>query len=102
VNAVLIWVFFAVISIVLAGVALLTSRARAGRRDRTSKLSLETEVDYQARNDRIPNLEETLKLYAFPQKESFGADAEHSTPSSAPVSAANQYYPAASARKDVA
>lgn len=97
-----IWIIFAVISIALSGVALVASRDRAIRRNRASGRSLETEVDYQARNDRIPNLEETLKLYAFPQKESFGADAEHSTPSSAPVSAANQYYPAASARKDVA
>jgi len=97
-----IWPILAVIFIVLPGVALLTSRARASRRDRTSELSLETEVDYQARNDRIPNLEETLKLYAFPQKESLGADAEHSAPSSAPVSAVSQYYSAASAQKDVA
>jgi hypothetical protein len=85
----LIWIIFAVISIALLGVALVTSRDRASRRNRTSKPSLETEVDYQARNDRIPNLEETLKVYGFPQKEGFEVDAAHPTPSPAPVAVGN-------------
>jgi hypothetical protein len=76
---VLILIIFAVISIAVLAIALVASRGRASRRNRTSELSLETEVDYKARNDRIPNLEETLKVYGFPQKERFEAHAAQTT-----------------------
>jgi hypothetical protein len=89
VNAVLIWVIFVVLFISVSGVAFVISRGRTSRRNRTSELSLASEVDYQARNDRIPNLEETLKLYAFPQKERFEEGPEGSAPSSTPVSVGN-------------
>jgi hypothetical protein len=90
---VLIWIIFAVISVAVSAVALVTSRDRASRRNRASGRSLETEVDYQARNDRIPNLEETLKVYGFPQKEGLELDAALPTPSPAPIAVGNSYYP---------
>ncbi len=81
----LVWIIFAVISIVVLGIALVASRGRASRRNSTSEVWSETEVDYKARSDRIPNLEETLKIYAFPQRD--GSET-HATPSLQPVSVA--------------
>ena len=63
----LIWTIFVVISLAVLGIALVAFRGRASRRNRTSEVWAETEVDYKARDDLIPNLEETLKIYAFPQ-----------------------------------
>ena len=50
-----------------------------------SEVWSETEVDYKARDDLIPNLEETLKMYGFPQREGSEAHAEQATPSPQPV-----------------
>ncbi len=61
----LIWVIVSVVSIVLVGSVLLASKARASRRNRTAEVWSETEVDYKARHDLIPKLEETLKGYTF-------------------------------------
>jgi hypothetical protein len=72
-----ILIVVAVISIVVLGIGLAAF-------NRTSDLSLETEVDYKARDERIPNLEETLKMYGFPHKEEFLARAAQ-----APVTASN-------------
>ncbi len=41
----------------------------------------ETEVDYKTRDDLIPNLEETLKMYGFPQREGSEAQAAWAAPS---------------------
>jgi hypothetical protein len=65
VDAMLVWVIVSVIPIVLVGSVLLASKARASRRNRTAEVWSETEVDYKARHDLIPKLEETLKGYAF-------------------------------------
>jgi len=68
------WTILAVISIIsiisiaVLGIALLVSRGRATRRSRTSEVRSETELDYKARDDRTPNLEETLKVYSFHQR----------------------------------
>ena len=61
------------------------SRGRSSRRNRTAEVWSETEVDYKARDDLIPNLEETLKIYAFPQREGSETHAEQTTPSPPPV-----------------
>ncbi|MGD0808438.1 MAG: hypothetical protein ABSA91_01815 [Acidimicrobiales bacterium] len=79
-----ILIVVAVISIVVLGIGLAAFKGSASRRNRTSDLSLETEVDYKARDERIPNLEETLKMYGFPHKEEFLARAAQ-----APVTASN-------------
>lgn len=78
-----ILIVVAVISIVVLGIGLAAFKGSASRRNRTSDLSLETEVDYKARDERIPNLE-TLKMYGFPHKEEFLARAAQ-----APVTASN-------------
>jgi hypothetical protein len=65
----LIWTIFVVVSVAVLGVALVAFRGTASRRNRASEVWSETEVDYKARDDLIPNLEETLKMYAFPQRE---------------------------------
>jgi hypothetical protein len=81
----LIWTIFVVISVAVLGIALVAFRGRASWRNRTAEVRSEAEVDYKARDDLIPNLEETLKMYAFPQKEGSGAQAEQATPSPQPV-----------------
>jgi hypothetical protein len=81
----LIWTIFVVISLAVLGIALVAFRGRASRRNRTSEVWAETEVDYKARDDLIPNLEETLKIYAFPQREGSEAHAEQARPSPQPV-----------------
>ena len=61
----LIWVIVAVIPIALLGSTLLASKGGASRRNLTSDFSSENEVDYKARNDLVPKLEEALRGYAF-------------------------------------
>jgi hypothetical protein len=81
----LIWIIFAVTFIAVLGIAIVVSRGRSSRRNRTAEVWSETEVDYKARDDLIPNLEETLKIYAFPQREGSETHAEQTTPSPPPV-----------------
>ncbi len=81
----LIWTIFVVISVACLGIALVAFRGRASRRNRAAEVWSETEIDYKARNDLIPNLEETLKIYGFPQREGSEALAEQATPSPQPV-----------------
>jgi len=81
----LIWTIFVVISVAVLGMALVAFKGRASRRNRSSEVWSETEVDYKARDDLIPNLEETLKMYSFPQREGSEAHAEQATPSPLPV-----------------
>ena len=81
----LVWTMFAVISIAAVGIAIVAFRGRSSRRNRTAEVWTETEVDYKARDDLIPNLEETLKMYGFPQREGAEAQAEQATPSPRPV-----------------
>ena len=73
VEAMLIWIIVAVISVALLGSVLLASKGGARWRDRTGEMWSETEVKYKARHDLIPKLEETLKGYAFHQSETFEA-----------------------------
>jgi len=61
----LVWVIVAVIPIALLGSFFLASNGRASRRKRTADVWSETEVDYKARHDLIPTLEETLRGYTF-------------------------------------
>jgi hypothetical protein len=65
VDVMLIWTIVAVTSVALLGGVLLASKRRTRRRNRTSEVWSETDVDYKARNDLIPKLEETLRGYAF-------------------------------------
>jgi hypothetical protein len=81
----LIWTIFVVIFVAVLGIAIVVSRGRSSRRNRTAEVWSETEVEYKARDDLIPNLEETLKIYAFPQREGSEAHAEQATPSPQPV-----------------
>jgi hypothetical protein len=83
----LIWTIFVVISLAVLGIALLVFRGIASRRSRTAEVWSETEVDYKARDDLIPNLEETLKMYGFPQRAGAGAQPEQATPSPQAVTA---------------
>jgi len=76
-----IWTIFVVISVVVVGIALVAFRRRASQRNRTAEAWSETEVDYKARDDLIPNLEETLKMYGFPQREGAEAQIEPAAPS---------------------
>jgi hypothetical protein len=80
-----IWIIFAVIFIAALGVSIVAARRRSSRRTRLSEVWSETEVDYKAREDRVPNLEETLKIYGFPQSEGSEAQAAQATPSPQPV-----------------
>jgi hypothetical protein len=77
----LIWTIFVVISVAFLGITLVAFRGRSSRRNKTAEVWSETEVDYKARDDRIPNLEETLKIYGFPQREGSEARPEQATPS---------------------
>ncbi len=81
----LIWTIFAVISVSVLGIAIVAIRDRASRRNRTAEVWSETEIDYKARDDLIPNLEETLKMYGFPQREGAEAQGERATQSPQPV-----------------
>ena len=83
----LIWTIFVVIFVAVLGSALVAFKGRAGRRNRTAEVWSETQADYKARDDLIPNLEETLKMYGFPQREGAEAQAEHATPSPQAVTA---------------
>jgi hypothetical protein len=56
----------AFICVVLPGGALAAYTARAHRRNRSARARSETEVDYEARDDLTPTLEETLRRYTFP------------------------------------
>ena len=69
VDAMLIWVIVAVIPIALLGSALLATKGGASRRKLTSDVWSENEVDYQARHDLVPKLEEALRGYAFGPRE---------------------------------
>ncbi|HUC15068.1 MAG TPA: hypothetical protein VMS00_11510 [Acidimicrobiales bacterium] len=80
-----IWIIFAVTFIAVLGIALVAARARSNRRNRMSEVWSETEVDYRARDDRVPNLEETLKMYGFQKREGSEAQAAQATPSPQPV-----------------
>jgi hypothetical protein len=80
-----IWTIFAAVFVAVLGVALVAFRGRATRRNRTAEVWSETEVDYKAREDLIPNLEETLKMYGFPQRGGAEAQAGRATPSPQPV-----------------
>lgn len=64
-----IWVTAAIIPVALLGGVLLAFNGGARRRNRTSADRLGAEVEYEARHDLIPSLEETLKGYAFRQRE---------------------------------
>jgi hypothetical protein len=57
------WAIVAVISVALLGGAFVVIARRA--RARSSQVWSETEAEYQARHERAPKLEETLKGYAF-------------------------------------
>jgi hypothetical protein len=74
VDAMLIWVIVAVIPIALLGSALVASKRGASRRNFTSDVWSENEVDYKARNDLVPKLEEALRGYAFGPREARQAD----------------------------
>jgi hypothetical protein len=63
-----IWIVLAIVLIALLAGVFVVSKERSSRRTRTSEPSSGTDVEYDARNGRIPNLEETLKAYAFPQR----------------------------------
>jgi hypothetical protein len=65
VDQVFMWTIVAVIPVLVLGGALVVSKGGARRRNRASEIWLETEVEYKARNDLIPKLEDTLKGYAF-------------------------------------
>jgi len=80
-----IWIIFAVIFVAALGIAIVAARRRTSRRTRMSEVWSETEVDYKAREDRVPNLEETLKIYGFPQREGPEAQAAQAKPSPQPV-----------------
>jgi hypothetical protein len=72
-DAVLTWLILAVVPVaVLLGGAILAPKGRASRRTRRSKAWSETEVDYKARHDLIPKLEETLEIYAFHRRDDPG------------------------------
>src|SRR5271154_3756394 len=81
----LIRTIFVVISVAALGIALVAFKARASRRNRTAEAWSETDVDYKARDELIPNLEETLKMYGFPQRGGSEVHAEQATPSPQPV-----------------
>jgi hypothetical protein len=83
----LIWTIFVAVFVAALGVALVAIRGRAGRRNRTAEVWSETEVDYKARDDLIPDLGETLRMYGFPQREGSQARGEQATPSPQPVTA---------------
>jgi hypothetical protein len=76
----LIWTIVAIIPIALLGSALLASKGAARRRERTPDAWPGTEVEYKTRHDLIPDLKETLKVYSFPQGESFEPGAALSAP----------------------
>jgi hypothetical protein len=78
-------IFVVVISFAVLGIALIAFKGRAIRRNRTAEVWSETDVDYQARDDLVPNLEETLKMYGFPQTGGPGAHADQAAPSPQPV-----------------
>jgi hypothetical protein len=81
----LIRTVFVVISVAVLGIALVAFKGRASRRSRTAEAWSETDVDYKAREELIPNLEETLKMYGFPQRGGSETHAEQATPSPQPV-----------------
>jgi hypothetical protein len=70
-DAMPVWVILGAIpTAVLVGSALLVfKKGVAGRRARTSGAWSEAEVDYKARHELVPMLEETLKAYAFRGRE---------------------------------
>jgi LemA protein len=69
VDGMLIWIIVVVIPIGLFASALLASKGGASRRDPTSDVWSETEVDYKARHDLVPQLEGALRGYAFGPRE---------------------------------
>ena len=63
-----IWVILAIITVALPGCAFLASRGGARRRNRAAVARLGTEVEYRARLDLVPSLQEALKGYAFDRR----------------------------------
>ncbi len=61
----LTWVLATVVLVALLGALLVAHSGRARRRDRHARAWSEAEVEYEARRDLIPQLEETLRSYTF-------------------------------------
>jgi hypothetical protein len=72
-GAMPIWAILVVVPVaVLLGTVLLASKNGASGRPHSSAALSETEGDYKARQDLIPKLEETLKVYTFNRREGPG------------------------------
>jgi hypothetical protein len=71
VDAMFIWTIVALIPLALLGSALLASKAGARRDNRNRQVWSATEVDYKARNEPIPTLEEVLKGLYLPLERGF-------------------------------
>ena len=64
-GAMLMWVIVAIVLVVFLGGASVAYGGRARRLNRSARAFSEAEVDYEARRDLIPKLEETLRSYTF-------------------------------------
>jgi len=61
----LTWFLTTVVFVALLGSLLIAYSGRARRRGRRAQAWSEAEVEYEARRDLIPQLEETLRSYTF-------------------------------------
>ena len=61
----LTWVLVTAFFVALLGSLLVAHAGRARRRDRRAQAGSQAEVEYEARRDLIPRLEETLRSYTF-------------------------------------